>query len=775
MNGNLKRILICISLLALLFCCIFIMTACGECDHSFVDEKYKTEPTCEKNGVLTRRCELCDETFTWIIDSSPEYHKYQTSSFKAPECDKSGIETKVCTVCGNTGYVEIPALGHSYTVNESVNPTCTADGYSKSTCTKCAHVNEVIFPAKHSYSTSTVTLAPTCSTEGKEEFTCTVCGVSGVNTLPKTEHTPAISVKSDPTCQKSGLTEGSICTVCLATLSGREVIPQVDHKFEGDSVSCVWCEAPKSYTVSYVSEGAADFPSSTYSHGDTFLPPDTSALENESTVFVGWFDEGGNRYTSATVITASVTLYARFDTYVPVSDADGLRAIANAPDKHYVLTKNIDAEGVIWTPIDNFSGTIDGGGFAIYNIILNTTEQKDFGFVRVNNGTIKNLTFKDFTFNTTVTPVGTLNFGVVAGQNNGNISNVEVKDGTVMLTANRQGANDSYYVSFGLIAGSSGEGAIINNCRGAVNISFSIATTNSEYQLYWAASMWGYYYLGGVVGRNAGELSGASYEGKITLEATATSAHASYANDHYASNTIYLGGTLGENTGAVNESYSRASLALTGTRNRVDARNFIYTGVFAGNNLSGGVIEHCYTAGEIYSNTPNTNYVGGFIGLNSENSSVKSCYTTADAQAVGEAFLGGFVGSNSGIVQNSYSTGDTLSENSGRTGGFVGSLNSSGSVSKSYSAGNVTAGGGEVGRFLGHAEGTVLKCYFMDSSTVMSGGTYLPTVTEYNTIEGIVYTKLWNEDFLINEMYWEESGWIVLVDENHVTFSARLP
>lgn len=54
---------------------------------------------------------------------------------------------------------------------------------------------------------------------------------------------------------------------------------------------------------------------------------------------------------------------------VSISDAGGLAAIANHPEGDYVLTADIDMEGVDWSPIA-FSGTLDGGGHTIYNLMI---------------------------------------------------------------------------------------------------------------------------------------------------------------------------------------------------------------------------------------------------------------------------------------------------------------------------------------------------------------------------------------------------------------------
>ncbi len=56
---------------------------------------------------------------------------------------------------------------------------------------------------------------------------------------------------------------------------------------------------------------------------------------------------------------------------VEISDADGLRAMADDPSGSYVLTANIDMTGEEWTPVA-FSGTLDGAGYTVYNVSISS-------------------------------------------------------------------------------------------------------------------------------------------------------------------------------------------------------------------------------------------------------------------------------------------------------------------------------------------------------------------------------------------------------------------
>ena len=106
----------------------------------------------------------------------------------------------------------------------------------------------------------------------------------------------------------------------------------------------------------------------------------------------------------------SMTALADSVETVEIRDAEGLRAMAADPSGSYVLAANINMDGVDWTPMA-FSGTLDGAGYCIYNLSVNTvgTERettvdgnhKEYDsvfagmFSVLKNATVKNLTLKN--------------------------------------------------------------------------------------------------------------------------------------------------------------------------------------------------------------------------------------------------------------------------------------------------------------------------------------------------------------------------------------------
>ncbi len=103
---------------------------------------------------------------------------------------------------------------------------------------------------------------------------------------------------------------------------------------------------------------------------------------------------------------------------VEISDAAGLAAIKNDLDGEYILTEDITLT-VEWTPIADFSGTLDGNGHTISGLtISNADSASNVGlFATVLAGaTIENVTLKDVSINVTVNGNKAVSVGALVGK-----------------------------------------------------------------------------------------------------------------------------------------------------------------------------------------------------------------------------------------------------------------------------------------------------------------------------------------------------------------------
>lgn len=89
----------------------------------------------------------------------------------------------------------------------------------------------------HSWDAGVVTKEPTCAASGTRVYTNDV-GETMTEAIPAKPHTPETLPAVAATCTASGLTEGSKCAVCGATLTAQKVIPAAHHYVDGVCTVC---------------------------------------------------------------------------------------------------------------------------------------------------------------------------------------------------------------------------------------------------------------------------------------------------------------------------------------------------------------------------------------------------------------------------------------------------------------------------------------------------------------------------------------------------------
>ena len=183
--------------------------------------------------------------------------------------------------------------------------------------------------------------------------------------------------------------------------------------------------------------------------------------------------------------------------------------------------------------------------------------------------------------------------------------------------------------------------------------------------------------VGGLVGRNHGEISHSRYSGRVSSKASA-------------------GGLIGRNDGVVSNAYADGNVsgeALVGGlvgRNRGEIRHSTAAGRVSGGSLAGGL-------------------VGEDTGL--------IVHSAASGNVSAKSAAGGLVGGSFGEIKSSYATGNVSS--GGIAGGFAGY--STNNIVSSYASGNVSVSrtlegygeGGQInaGGFAGWNEGTIISSY----------------------------------------------------------------
>ena len=421
-----------------------------------------------------------------------------------------------------------------------------------------------------------------------------------------------------------------------------------------------------------------------------------------------------------------------------VENACHLRDVEASPQSHYVQIKDIDATTMThgwkngFTPIKDFSGTYDGNGYQISNLKVNTTDEafENIGlFGTLQGGLLKRVKLVNF-----VTKGGA-NVGSLVGLNDrGTIEDSEVDgkvDGDrtigglvglnqggvirnsvalVMVGENSSvtwvagglvGQNDGGTIvgsqAVGAVTGGNQVGGLVGKNRGSVTSSHATGNVTG------IDSIWGYAYVGGLVGWHlGGTISGSRSDGKVVGTAPGVGglvgvneSNARIVNSHALGQVRgknKVGGLVGENKGRISNSYAKGT--VTG-----DSQ----TGGLVGQN-DGGTIEGSSALGAV----TGANQVGGLVGENK--GSISNSY--AQGAVTGDSQTGGLVGRHlGGTISGSHSDSEVAGTDS-RIGGLVGVNESNARIVNSYTGGNArVAGKNQVGGLVGENKGTISNSY----------------------------------------------------------------
>ncbi len=210
-------------------------------------ESVVTAPTCTEKGYTTHTCSRCENTYTDTYTNATG-HKYE-SVVTAPTCTTGGYTTNTCSVCKDS-YTDdqVSATGH-------IEADPVKENEVAATCSEKGSYDSVVYcsvescKAELSRETKIIDALPhtdggvvvennkdaNCTVNGSYDKVtyCTVCNVETSRetvTITAPGHTTVVDNAVAPTCTTTGLTEGSHCSVCNATIKAQEEVPALGHK-----------------------------------------------------------------------------------------------------------------------------------------------------------------------------------------------------------------------------------------------------------------------------------------------------------------------------------------------------------------------------------------------------------------------------------------------------------------------------------------------------------------------------------------------------------------
>lgn len=285
--------------------------------------------------------------------------------------------------------------------------------------------------------------------------------------------------------------------------------------------------------------------------------------------------------------------------------------------KNFVLTANIDLNGLPWTPIANsFSDALLGG--SNYRVFAGNFDGKGYTISNVSIGS-------------EITPLESDVFGLF-GATAGKISNLNLD--TVSIHGVAKIASIGAVVGFaGGLVGSSG--GSIENCH-VTGLAMDMSAPSNVY----AAAYW----VGGLVGALDGAqlINECSVSGSITEKAGKGS----------------IGGLIGELGKAAKITYSRSDVTVNV---KADSRGGANVGGFIGKGNgktdAETIIRNCYATGNVTGGAYTGGFAGGLWGLN-----IKNCYASGNVSQAAAA-MASFVGTDAsdtnyyGSITNCFATG----------------------------------------------------------------------------------------------------------------------
>ena len=284
--------------------------------------------------------------------------------------------------------------------------------------------------------------------------------------------------------------------------------------------------------------------------------------------------------------------------------------------KNFVLTANIDLNGLPWTPIANsFSDALFGG--TDYRIFAGNFDGKGY--------TISNVSIGSET-----TPLESDVFGLF-GATEGKISNLNLDTVSIHGVA-KIASGYVIGIAGGLVGSSAGS---IENCH-VTGLAMDMSAPSDVY----AAAYW----VGGLVGALDGAqlINECSVSGSITEKAGKGS----------------IGGLIGELGKTAKITYSRSDVAvnvMADPRGGADVGGFIGKG--NGKTDAETVIRNCYATGNVTGGAYTGGFAGGLWGLN-----IKNCYASGNVSQAAAA-MASFVGTDAsdqdyyGSITNCFATG----------------------------------------------------------------------------------------------------------------------
>ncbi len=191
--------------------------------HDIGDWNVVTSPTCTRDGVQTRSCNICNRIMETKTDTAPGHTYGEWVTVKEAKCEEAGSAEVSCTVCEKVIETkELDALEHKYSAT-TIPPTCIEDGYDAQVCDLCGNEKDktnVVSATGHEKTSWIVDIPVTCTTNGSSHEECDKCGEVLQTAVELAGHRFQ-NIYVDATCEDGGYTLHD-CKICDFTYTSDE-------------------------------------------------------------------------------------------------------------------------------------------------------------------------------------------------------------------------------------------------------------------------------------------------------------------------------------------------------------------------------------------------------------------------------------------------------------------------------------------------------------------------------------------------------------------------
>lgn len=297
------------------------------------------------------------------------------------------------------------------------------------------------------------------------------------------------------------------------------------------------------------------------------------------------------------VQTTKTTNSGTVDEPILITNYDEFLNISKDNEAYYSLQNDIDCgENEINAFFDStttFKGGFDGNGHTISNFVIPSQTKQYSGLFGQNDGTIKNVTFKDITISSSRSSAY---IGVVCGKNCGEISNVTIDNAKLDVKATGTGLQ---YV--GALVGVNGDKALVSECK-AVNTTITANMKNKSF-------------IGGLIGSND-EPSIKKYVPEVLKSSFSGTMNITFNSTYSVDILSYVGGLVGYNSCLIEDSFSDVLMTINSTKTSSSSNDYKnYVGGLVGYAKVGNISKSAAKADIDYVSADVTDvYIGGIAG-----------------------------------------------------------------------------------------------------------------------------------------------------------------